>query len=100
MATLMGTEYKLNISVEGLEPLRLSDVDFECAFYTQKSRTVRKQKADMIRIDDDNYLTVIDSAKTGKGVIKMVMTVRIPDADCEDGMRTEVYGTNTGIMVE
>lgn len=53
----------------------------------------------MIRVDENNYIAVIDSNKIGRGSIKMRITVNIPDADIPDGIRTEIYTEDLNIQV-
>ena len=49
-----------------------------------------RQKEDCIRLDENNYLAVVDTAITGCGVLDARVSAFIPDADCEDGIRTEM----------
>ena len=53
----------------------------------------------MIRIDEDNYVAVIDSSLIGRGEIRVQTTVLIPDTDCDGGIRTEIYTEQTGIKI-
>ena len=53
----------------------------------------------MIRVDENNYIAVIDSTKIGRGIIKMKLTVEIPDGDIPGGLRKEVYTHDTGIRI-
>lgn len=96
--TDLGTIYKLNIHIEGL-PTNMDDVDFSARFYCFKD-SIEIPKKDMIRIDENNYVAVVDSNKIGRGEIKMQITVQILDADIEDGIRTEVYTLNTNITIK
>lgn len=96
METNIGTIYKVNIHLEGL-PTNMDDVDFTAEFYCTRSITILKK--DMVRIDENNYIAVIDSKKIGKGSIKMRITVNIPDADIPDGIRTEIYTEDLNIIV-
>ena len=53
---------------------------------------MKKRKADMIGVDEDNYvmtLTDADMRIIGRGRINVLVTAYIPDADFEDGFRTE-----------
>ncbi len=98
MNTDLGTIYKLNIHIEGLEPKTMDDVDFSCRFWSFKD-CVEISKAEMLRVDADNYVAVIDSKLLGRGTIKVQTTVQIPDSDCPGGIRTEIYTEETGIRI-
>lgn len=97
MDTDLGTIYKLNIHIEGL-PLAMDDVEFSCKFWTFKE-SVTLRKNEMIRIDEENYVAVIDSSLIGRGEIRVQTTVLIPDTDCDGGIRTEIYTEQTGIKI-
>ena len=96
--TDLGTIYKLNIHIEGL-PTNMDDVDFTARFYCFRE-SIELSKENMIRIDEINYIAVIDSKKIGKGSIKMQIVVDVPDADVDGGIRTEIYTENTGIIIK
>ena len=75
MQTDLGTIYKLNVHIGGL-PGTMDEVDFRCKFWTyRKELTVEKK--DMIRIDENNYMAVIDSYLLGRGTIKVQTTVLV-----------------------
>lgn len=95
--TNLGTIYKINIHLEGL-PTNMDDVEFTVQFYCFRD-FIELSKKDMIRVDENNYIAVVDSAKIGKGSIKMRVTVNILDADIPGGIRTEIYTHDTGIII-
>lgn len=85
-----GTEVKLNISITPAVLQRtMDDFDFTIDFYGE-SGMVTIPKANCIRIDESNYVAIVDTALTGSGTLDARVTALIPDADCEDGLRTEV----------
>ena len=88
----LGSEFKLNIHVEPLDGFHMSDYDFECAFYVYTNRKVVIPKSRMKKVDDDNYLAIIetpDAMRIGRGRINVEITAYIPDGDFSDGLRTE-----------
>lgn len=98
----LGTELKINVHVEPIDGYHMSGYDFECQFYVYTNKSVAISKADMIKVDDDNYLALITSElaqKIGRGTIKMKITAHIPDADFPDGMRTEIADVCTGVVI-
>lgn len=96
----IGTEYKINIKMEPLGEVHLTDCDFNARFYVGPTLYQVITKDDMIYVDDDNYLALVDSSQTGKGNLMARLTVEIPDADFGDGRRTEVQVLNTGIFID
>ena len=70
----------------------MSGYDFECALYVYTNRTVVIPKSKMKKVDDDNYIVVVDSIdamRIGRGKINAEITAFIPDSDFDDGIRTE-----------
>ena len=96
----VGTELKLNVTAELGNDLHLSDVDFFARFSNQYGKSVTIEKKDMKKYDDDNYVAVVDTKIVGAGEYWMKLTVKLPDADCEDGFRTEVVTVPTGVKVK
>lgn len=88
----LGTEFKLNVHLEPLDGLHMSDYDFKCAFYVNTNRKVVIPKSKMRKVDDDNYIAMIETAdalRIGRGQINVEITAHIPDNDFSDGLRTE-----------
>lgn len=98
----LGTELKINVHVEPIDGYHMSDYDFECQFYVYTNKSATISKADMIKVDDDNYLALITSElaqKIGRGAIRMRLTAHIPDFDFSDGLRTEIAEVCTGVVI-
>ena len=95
----IGTEAKLNISVEPMEGAVMDNYDFECEFYCLPNRRLVFGKEQLIRVDENNYIAVIDTKPLGVGMLKCKVTAYLPDADCEDGVRTEVILIDTGYRI-
>lgn len=95
----IGTELKINVHIERLDGYRMSDIDFYCDFYVYTNRRVTIVKEQMVKADDDNYVALVDSSKLGTGTIRCRVTAHIPDADFDDGIRTEIEEVNTGITI-
>ena len=88
----LGTEFKLNVHLEPLGELHMSDYDFEVALYVYTNRKVVFQKSKLKKVDDDNYLLMVETAdalRIGRGRINAEITAYIPDSDFSDGLRTE-----------
>lgn len=95
----VGTEFKVNIGMQPIGETHLSGCDFNVVFYTNGLKEHTVEKAEMIKVDDDNYLALVDSKKTGSGELRARVFVYLPDADFEDGFRTEVVDLSTGIVI-
>ena len=88
----LGTEFKLNVHLEPLDGFHMSDYDFEVALYVYTNRKVVFQKSKLKKVDDDNYLLMVETAdalRIGRGRINAEITAYIPDNDFSDGLRTE-----------
>ena len=88
----LGTEFKLNVHLEPLDGFHMSDYDFEVALYVYTNRKVVFQKSKLKKVDDDNYLLMVETAdalRIGRGRINAEITAYIPDSDFSDGLRTE-----------
>lgn len=95
----IGTEMKLNISVDPLGEITMDDYDFEVEVFCIPQKKIEIIKEDSIRIDENNYIILVDSSKLGIGKVKVKFTAYIPDVDFDDGYRTEVLTINTGISI-
>lgn len=100
--SIIGTELKLNVSVEPMNGIHLAQCDFECEFFRRgnKSNGVIVAKDAMIKIDDDNYIARINSQDIGVGPVMMTITVHVPDPDFDDGYRTERDTVWTGVTIK
>lgn len=85
-------ELKLNVHLEPLDGLHMSDYDFEVALYVFTNRKVVFQKSKLKKVNEDNYLLMVETAdalKIGRGRINAEITAYIPDADFSDGFKTK-----------
>lgn len=98
--SVLGTELKINVNVKPIGNTHLSDCDFICTFFVNSNKTVVKKKEDMIKMDDDNYIALINSEDLGAGTIKMTIKVLVPDSAFEDNYRTEIETVSTGITIK
>lgn len=98
-------EFKYGVIMTPLDDIHLDDCDFdiETYVYTNKSVTYHKGDENHLKpIDKDSYKVIVnseDSVKIGKGRVMTKVTVKIPDADFEDGYRTEICNLWTGITI-
>lgn len=91
----IGSEFKLNVSIEPISDFTMDDYDFKCEFWCYSNRKVTIEKKDMSRQDENNYIARLDSRLLGSGELKCMVTAYIPDSDFDDGYRTEVVCVDT-----
>lgn len=96
---VLGTQLKLNIHIEPLGLLHMADYDFECKFFVFQKKNVIITKAEMVKVDDDNYLAIIDTEQIGIGNLHITVTAHIPDDDFEGQLRKEVICVPTNINI-
>lgn len=96
----LGTEMKLNISIEPIGGKTMDDYDFVVEFYCNPSKKVAVKKNDMKREDNKNFIACLDTSSLGPGKLKCKVIAEIPDGDFKDDeKRTEVQVVETGIEI-
>lgn len=85
-----GTQLKINVRAEHLGGVTLSECEFTCTFYVLSNKTIIVEKADMIKLDDNNYVALVDTDNLNPGELKMDINLRVPDGDFPSGYRTEI----------
>lgn len=95
----LGSELKFNVHIEPIGNVSMSDYDFMVELFTGKSRTVTIKKEDALFVDKDNYKVKADTETLGIGRVIALVTCLIPDADFDDGVRTEILRIDTGIDI-
>lgn len=95
----LGTELKLNLSIEPIGTTHMSSYDFIVDVFCNPIKSIRIEKSKASKDNDDNYILCIDSNAIGKGKVKVKVTAYIPDKDFADGLRTEVVVVDTGISI-
>lgn len=97
--SVSGTELKINVNIEPLGHLHMSGYEFECKFFIYPKKNVIVKKEDMVKVDDDNYLALIDTTGLGVGKLHMTLTALIPDVDFNGKTRREIACVDTGIEI-
>ena len=97
--TIIGTQLKLNINIEAINGIHMSNLEFSCKFYVDIDNAVTINKDQMIYKDDDNYLAILDTTDIGIGRVRARVTAQIPDTDFSNKLRTEIIDVDTGIVV-
>ena len=94
-----GTQLKLNINVSPLDELHMADYEFECNFFVFKKRSITIKKEEMIRVDDDNYLALVDTNELGIGNLHITFIANVPDHDFGGALRKEIVCVPTDINI-
>lgn len=95
----VGTELKINVSIDPIGGLTMEDYDFIIEMYCSPKKVVTIKKDDAIKLDSSNYIARVDSNITGAGDLKCKVTAYIPDSDFDDSLRTEVALIDTNITI-
>lgn len=96
----LGTTLKLLVSADLGEGIHLEDVDFSCVFFRSGINTGQQvSKEAMMKLNQDEYIAVVDTNVIGTGEYYMRLTAYLPDTDVESGIRTEVVVVPTGVRV-
>lgn len=85
-----GGDIKPYIELEPVGNLNMDDYDFQAEFFCFSSRRVVVKKQDMRRENENKYVASISTKDLGTGTLKCLVTRHIPDADFNNGMRTDV----------
>ena len=95
----IGTEMKLNISVDPIGDITMETYDFIVDVFCSPTKVLTISKEDAIKVDANNYIVLIDTTALGTGKVKVKLTAIIPDDDFSDGFRTEIAIVDTGINI-
>ena len=87
---ILGTELKINVAAEPINGFHMDDYDFTCTFFTSKNNKLVLSKTQMKRVDNDNYIAMIDTSQIGVGALRLRFEADIPDDDFEDHFRKEI----------
>lgn len=96
----LGTEIKINISITPIDGVTMDDMDLDITFFCTPIKRVIYKKADAKRIDDSNYVFLLNSKDLGLGDIKAQIKAQIPDGDFKDRKRTEITVVDTNITIK
>lgn len=96
---ISGTQLKLNIHIDPLGTLHMDDYNFECKFFVFQKKSITITKEEMVKVDDDNYLVIVDTTTLGIGNLHITITANVPDDDFEGRLRKEVICVPTNINI-
>ena len=83
-----GTELKFGVEITS-EGFSMQDDDFKVVVKNMKhEKEIRKE--DMLVDGEDNYIFTLDTSEFGTGDYWAFVYAYVPDADFDDGLRTEI----------
>ena len=97
--SISGTELKINVHIDPLGDLHMQDYDFECTFYIFPKKSVKVNKSEMVKVDEDNYLALVDTTGLGVGRLHLTLIAQLPDTDFGGAIRREIACVDTGIDI-
>lgn len=95
----LGTELKLNVNIEPIGGITMDGYNWVAEVYCSPNRPTIIKKENAIRVDENNYILLVDTSICGSGALKCKITAEIPDSDFPDNLRTEVMIVETGVVV-
>lgn len=101
MASVLGTAIKFNVGMTPIDGFHLANVDFVIeVFSSNGGKKIAIPKTETLRVDDDNYLVMVDSKEVGSGDYYLTLWVDIPDTDFPSGIRKEGKTIKTNVTIE
>jgi len=98
---IRGAEIKLNIHIDPIDGVTMDDYDFFCEAFVQPAKNIiTVRKSDMKRVDESNYIMLIDTLKLSSGKLCIKVVASVPDGDFDDHIRTEVSCIHTNINIK
>lgn len=94
-----GSMESFNVWAELPGGYHLNDVDF-FVFFIGSTGRVKVKKEDMIFTDEDNYVAMVDTSKTGNGKIMAELHVFLPNVYLESGVKKQIVYVPTDTIVK
>lgn len=99
----LGSDFKLAFSADLPDGLVLRDVDFSVDVYNYSDADahVTASKSDCLPMDEagTTYALALNSTPLGIGLLRLKLTVWIPDADFSSGMRKQIVNINPHTII-
>jgi uncharacterized phage protein (predicted DNA packaging) len=100
----LGSDIKIGFTAELPDELTLGDVDFtvQVVNFSQKDKSMTATKEQCIAVDEERreYAVLVDTTQLGVGVLRLVLTVQIPDTDYPSGLRRQVVNINPHVIIK
>ena len=88
MTTAYPSDHVIEISAK-ITDTTLDQCDFTCTLFVQPNKciTVSKNNCKPVANDKNAYRLAFNTLPLGRGPVKMVMNIQIPDVTFDDGVR-------------
>lgn len=96
-----GSDAKIEFTADLPDGLKMSDIEFSGQVINAETAVeVAFTKSDCAMVDDgESYVVMVDTDKTGIGMLMLRLVVQIPDTDFHSGYRREVVKINPKVIV-
>lgn len=93
-----GGEEEINLTIEPIDGFMLVHFDWVAEFRGHRG-VVKVTKEQAVRSDDNNYICVVDTLKTGTGDLICTLTAYVPNNRMPNGVRRMVDTFDTGMTI-
>lgn len=85
-----GTKTWFNLNLSKVGGFSMAQYDFAIYYYCSADKVIEVPKEKAFRVDDDNYMFLVDTGLTGRGKLRFAVLPMIPDERIDDAIRPEV----------
>ena len=94
------SEVEVNIHLYPIDGYTMDEYDFTCEIFCSSMRKQILHKSDLRRVDENNYVAIVDTSKIGVGKVKIRVSARVPNDNFDDGYRDIVTYLNPWVEVK
>lgn len=94
------SEEEVNIHLYPIDGYTMDEYDFTCEIFCSSTRKQILSKSDLRRVDENNYVAIVETAKIGVGKVKIRVLARVPNDNFDDGYRDVVTYLNPKLEVK
>ena len=95
----IGEKKRMQVTFQPMGELTADDYDYTIELYCTPAKKFVITKAEVIRESENVCRFILDTSIVGGGELKMKITALIPDEECEDGVRPDIFLTDTGYRI-
>ena len=96
----LGSETKIAFSAELPDGITMASIPFAVTVYNadKKDAAITTDKDECIRVNDNEYVVLVDTSLLGVGIYMLSICVQIPDSDFTSGYRKEIIKINPNVQ--
>ena len=96
----LGSETKIAFSAELPDGITMESIPFTVTVYNadKKDVAVTTDKNECIRVNDNEYVVLVDTILLGVGIYMLSVCVQIPDSDFPSSYRKEIIKINPNVQ--